>query len=92
MCTKFWNDGDVHKYFSPFDSPYDAYMFYMNIFSDLERSVDECLDKIQKTEAIKTTNQTAIEFFMQNSESRKEMEEQTQKVSDEVYMSIKAAF
>jgi alpha-amylase len=92
MCTKFWNDGDVHKYFSPFDSPYDAYMFYMNIFSDLERSVDECLEKHRKTEMIKTANQTAIEFFMQNSESRKEMEEQTQKVSDEVYVSIKAAF
>jgi alpha-amylase len=39
MCTKFWNDGDVHKYFSPFDSPYDAYMFYMNVFSDLERTI-----------------------------------------------------
>jgi hypothetical protein len=36
MCTKFWSDGDVHKYFSPFDSPYDAYMYFMNIFSDLE--------------------------------------------------------
>ncbi|MCW3102151.1 MAG: putative alpha-amylase [Bacteroidetes bacterium] len=36
MCTKFWNDGDVHKYFSPFDSPYDAYLYFMNIYSDLE--------------------------------------------------------
>jgi alpha-amylase len=41
MCTKFWNDGDVHKYFSPYDSPYDAYMYYMNAFSDLEYRVDE---------------------------------------------------
>ncbi|MCA9297246.1 MAG: glycoside hydrolase family 57 protein, partial [Phycisphaerales bacterium] len=24
MCTKYWADGDVHKYFSPYDSPYDA--------------------------------------------------------------------
>ncbi len=39
MCTKFWNDGDVHKYFSPFDSPYDAYMYFMNVFSDLECSL-----------------------------------------------------
>lgn len=46
MCTKFWNDGDVHKYFSPFDSPYDAYMFYMNVFSDLECRVKERLKKI----------------------------------------------
>lgn len=41
MCTKFWNDGDVHKYFSPFISPYEAYMYYMNVFSDLECSVKE---------------------------------------------------
>src|ERR1051326_9024060 len=41
MCTKFWNDGDVHKYFSPHDSPYDAYLYYMNIFSDLECSLKE---------------------------------------------------
>lgn len=34
MCTKYWNDGDVHKYFSPFESPYDAYISYMNILSD----------------------------------------------------------
>lgn len=34
MCTKYWNDGDVHKYFSPFESPYDAYINYMNILSD----------------------------------------------------------
>jgi len=39
MCTKFWNDGDVHKYFSPFDSPYDAYMYFMNAFSDFESTL-----------------------------------------------------
>lgn len=40
MCTKFWSDGDVHKYFSPYDSPYDAYVYYMNVFSDLENTVN----------------------------------------------------
>jgi alpha-amylase len=39
MCTKFWNDGDVHKYFSPYDSPYDAYIYFMNVFSDLENTL-----------------------------------------------------
>ncbi|HET6244324.1 MAG: polysaccharide deacetylase family protein [Bacteroidetes bacterium] len=39
MCTKFWNDGDVHKYFSPYDSPYDAYIYYMNVFCDFETRV-----------------------------------------------------
>ena len=45
MCTKFWSDGDVHKYFSPFDSPHDAYMYYMNIFSNLECTLKDVMDK-----------------------------------------------
>ena len=35
MCTKYWNDGDVHAYFSVYDSPYDAFMYYMNVLRDL---------------------------------------------------------
>lgn len=35
MCTKYWTDGDVHKYFSHYDSPYDAYIGYMNVLADL---------------------------------------------------------
>lgn len=35
MCTKYFADGDVHAYFSPYDSPYDAYIAYMNALSDL---------------------------------------------------------
>ena len=36
MCTKWFNDGDVHKYFSPYESPYDAFMNFMNILEDIE--------------------------------------------------------
>jgi alpha-amylase len=39
MSTKFWADGDVHRYFSPFPSPYDACVYYMNVISDLEISI-----------------------------------------------------
>ena len=35
MCTKYWNDGDVHAYFSAYDSPYDAFMYFMNLVHDL---------------------------------------------------------
>lgn len=35
MCTKWWNDGDVHKYFSPYESPYEAFIAYMNVLQDL---------------------------------------------------------
>lgn len=36
MSTKVSTDGMVHNYFSPYSSPYDAYIFYMNALSDLE--------------------------------------------------------
>jgi len=35
MCTKWFDDGDVHKYFNPYDSTYDAYINFMNILNDL---------------------------------------------------------
>jgi alpha-amylase len=39
MSTKHWSDGDVHQYFSPFESPYDACINYMNVLADLARRV-----------------------------------------------------
>jgi alpha-amylase len=43
MCTKWSNDGDVHAYFSPYESPYDAYIAFMNALSDLQLRVIEVL-------------------------------------------------
>lgn len=40
MCTKWWNDGDVHAYFSPMDSPYDGYTRFNNALSDLVWRID----------------------------------------------------
>ncbi|MDQ3232706.1 MAG: glycoside hydrolase family 57 protein [Pseudobdellovibrionaceae bacterium] len=36
MCIKWFADGDVHKYFSPYESPYDAHVIYNNVLSDFE--------------------------------------------------------
>ena len=41
MCTKWFQDGDVHAYFSPYNSPYDAFLFYMNALRDLRWRVLE---------------------------------------------------
>lgn len=35
MCTKWWSDGDIHAYFSPYDTPYEAYMNFMNAYHDV---------------------------------------------------------
>lgn len=41
MCTKWFADGDVHAYFSPYESPYDAYIAYMNALSDLRLRIGQ---------------------------------------------------
>jgi alpha-amylase len=46
MCTKFWADGDVHKYFSPYSSPYEAYIIFMNCLRDLKYRTAQ-LEKIE---------------------------------------------
>jgi alpha-amylase len=39
MCTKWFADGDVHTYFNPWESPYDAYISFMNILDDFDRTL-----------------------------------------------------
>ncbi len=43
MATKWLSDGDVHSYFNPYDSAYEAFINYMNILSDFEIEVDAAL-------------------------------------------------
>lgn len=44
MCTKWFSDGDVHKYFNPYRSPYDAFINFMNVLADFEIRVREYSD------------------------------------------------
>jgi alpha-amylase len=41
MCTKWFSDGDVHKYFNHYSSPYEAYINYMNVLSDFQNRVNK---------------------------------------------------
>jgi alpha-amylase len=36
MCTKYFNDGDIHAYFSPYETPYEAYINFMNAYRDVQ--------------------------------------------------------
>ena len=45
MCTKFFSDGEVHKMFNPYDTPYEAFINYMNVLSDFKIRVN---DKLQE--------------------------------------------
>lgn len=41
MCTKYFTDGDVHAYFSPYNSPYDAFLYYINAIRDVRWRLHE---------------------------------------------------
>jgi alpha-amylase len=47
MCTKWFADGDVHKYFNPYDSPYDSYINFMNVLDNLNSRCSEILAQKQ---------------------------------------------
>jgi alpha-amylase len=57
MCTKWFSDGDVHIYFNPYDTPYEAFINYMNVVSDFEILVDKTSERpaTVKKSATKTT-------------------------------------
>lgn len=48
MCTKFFSDGAVHKYFNPYDTPYEAFINYMNVLSDFLIRIEKFKPKMSK--------------------------------------------
>lgn len=62
MCTKFFSDGAVHKYFNPYDTPYEAFINYMNVLSDFILRVNDAISVYdvnfaaeKEIEAVKTS-------------------------------------
>jgi alpha-amylase len=41
MCTKWFKDGDIHAYFSPYETPYIAYIAFMNAWHDIQYRLSE---------------------------------------------------
>jgi alpha-amylase len=41
MCTKWFNDGDIHAYFSPYETPYEAFINFINAYHDLKFRLSE---------------------------------------------------
>ncbi len=58
MCTKWFSDGDVHKYFNPYNTPYEAYINFMNILSDFVIRLDDMhpVNYVEKSEIIESKN------------------------------------
>ena len=58
MCTKWFNDGDVHKYFNPYDSPYEGYIAFMNVLQDMKVRLEKNENKgiLKNMPLLKATN------------------------------------
>jgi len=52
MCTKFFSDGEVHKYFNPYGTPYEAFINYMNVLSDFKIRLNAVVPKSAKDQEI----------------------------------------
>ena len=57
MATKWLSDGDVHSYFNPYGSSYEAFINYMNVLADFEIEVDKAL--AAKTKKSRSKKETA---------------------------------
>lgn len=59
MCTKWFSDGDVHKYFNPYGSPYEAFINYMNVLADFIIRVEEFHKGVKKPSVEKAAKSIA---------------------------------
>ncbi len=73
MSTKVLSDGEVHSYFNPFDSPYDAYINYMNILSDFIIRLNASVPENVKDKEIATLAAIIFEKNLQLEKYEKEL-------------------
>jgi alpha-amylase len=60
MCTKYFADGDVHKYFNPYDSPYESYINFMNILGNLQHRCARPTTTLPAGQHIKPSKSDAV--------------------------------
>lgn len=67
MCTKWFSDGDVHKYFNPYDTPYEAFINFMNILSDFTIRIN---NKIKELGELKSNTPDEVSNMLKILEAR----------------------
>ena len=60
MCTKYWADGDVHKYFSNFGTPHQAFASYMNTLSQFKSILFTKLASMKQLQKIEKATQKKV--------------------------------
>ena len=77
MCTKWFSDGEVHKYFNPYGSPYEAFINYMNVLSDFTMRVDKYID--DNDIDLSSLKEKTEEFLKEAQKSAKKIIKETEK-------------
>jgi len=73
MSTKFFSDGEVHSYFNPYESPYDAYINYMNVLSDFIIRVNAAVPESSKDQEISNLSKIIAEKEKQLAEAQEKL-------------------
>ncbi len=68
LCTKYAADGDVHKYFSPYSNPYEAYINYMNVLADFRGVVEQKLATLRNRRKVKPSGWRKLFAFLKHLE------------------------
>ncbi len=81
MATKFFSDGAVHAYFNPYETPYDAFMNYMNVLSDFELRLKKLFPDTSEQEKIFKLSSLIHEKDIIIDKQKDEISKLTKKVS-----------
>ena len=81
MATKFFSDGAVHAYFNPYETPYDAFMNYMNVLSDFEIRLRKLFPDTAEQDQIFKLGTQVIEKDMIIEKQLFEIEKLTRKIA-----------
>lgn len=61
LCTKYWSDGDVHKYFSPYESPYEAYRRYSHALAGFRMTIEVLKEESGKRKVTMKKNHSPLQ-------------------------------
>jgi alpha-amylase len=81
MATKFFSDGAVHAYFNPYETPYDAFMNYMNVLSDFEIRLNKLFPDTAEQDQIYKLGNQVIERDMIIEKQHSEIEKLSKKLA-----------
>jgi len=73
MCTKFFSDGEVHKFFNPYGNPYEAFINYMNVMSDFSFRLNNLVPKSSQDQENNKIKQAVAESSSKQKRTEQEI-------------------